>query len=64
MENDCKNCSMCKDEHDDVQKRRQIQVTYNSGGYSITITSDYKNEDMDYLKTKIEELIKQLDKGN
>lgn len=59
MNSDCSSCKNCEFK-EDMQKRRQIQLSYNSGGYSVIITSDYKNEDIDYLSTKAKDLIKEL----
>ena len=56
----CKNYKEETEETKEIQKRRQIQVSYNSGGYSITITSDYEKEDIDFLSNKAKELIKNL----
>lgn len=57
---DCKDCNDCKVNQEQIQKRRQIQVSYNSGGYSVTITSDYKKDDIDFLTIKTKDLINDL----
>ncbi len=63
-EEECKNCNSCKDvdTNSDVQKRRQIQVQHNSGGFLVTITSDYEKENIDFISKKVIELVEVLDK--
>lgn len=60
-ENDCNDCDYNKSKSD-IQKRRQIQVQHNSGGYLVTITSDYACENIDFISKKVTELVEVLNK--